>query len=290
MSARALEVVAPGTLTLVQDLGRTGWSAVGVGPSGAFDRAALRLANRLVGNAEGAPALESLGGGLALRALERLVVAVTGADGLLAVTATGGRRTVARRSPLHLRAGDVLSLDHPPAGIRSYVAVRRGVAVGLVLGSASYDTLSRLGPPPLAAGDVLATGAADVGDPHVDHAPERRRPRALRVVPGPRDDWFDGDAVAALVSSSWTVRSDSDRVGVRLDGPPLRRRDARRELPSEPMVTGALQVPPDGRPVLLGPDRPTTGGYPVVAVVVDDDLDAVAQLRPGDAVSFAVVR
>jgi allophanate hydrolase subunit 2 len=102
-------------------------------------------------------------------------------------------------------------------------------------------------------------------------------------------DWFTLAGVNDLLTSVWTVRADSDRVGIRLDGPALRRRAPDRELPSEPMVTGALQVPPDGRPVILGPDRPSTGGYPVIAVVVDDDLDRLAQLRPGDRLVLATL-
>jgi allophanate hydrolase subunit 2 len=107
-------------------------------------------------------------------------------------------------------------------------------------------------------------------------------------VAGPRDDWFEEGALDVLVGATWTVTPASDRVGVRLDGPPLVRRDPARELASEPVVTGALQVPPSGRPVVLGPDRPTTGGYPVVAVVVDADLDRLAQARPGDPLSFTL--
>lgn len=281
-----IEVVAPGPLTLVEDLGRPGWAHVGVGPSGAYDRAALRLANRLVGNREDAAGLESLGGGLALRFDEPAVVAVTGADGPVTVSGGRGRRALHRSSPLHLATGDVLELGPPTEGLRSYVAVRRGLAAPRTLGSASYDTLARLGPPPLRAGDVLALGAADVAHPHVDHAPVRRPDEPLRVVPGPRDDWFDDAALGLLLASAWAVSPASDRVGVRLSGPALGRRTPGAELPSEPVVTGALQVPLDGLPVLLGPDRPTTGGYPVIAVVADADLDRVAQLRPGDVMRF----
>ena len=125
-----------------------------------------------------------------------------------------------------------------------------------------------------------------VGHPHVDHAPVRPAEGPLRVLPGPRDDWFVDGALDLLLRASWTVTPQSDRIGVRLDGPALARLAGLGELPSEPVVTGALQVPPDGRPVLLGPDRPTTGGYPVIGVVVDADLDRAAQLRPGDTVRF----
>ena len=282
-----IEVVAPGPRTLVEDLGRPGWAQYGVGPSGAYDRGALRLANRLVGNREDAAALEALGGGLALRALAATFVAVAGADGPVGVTGSDGvTRFVGRRAPVHLGAGETIALGHPTTGLRSYVAVRGGLAVRRTFGSASTDTLSGIGPGPLEAGDRLPSGSEVVAHPHVDHAPPRPSDGPLRVLPGPRDDWFDHGALDLLLAATWTVTPQSDRVGVRLDGPPLTRRLGRAELPSEPVVTGALQGPPDGRPVLLGPDRPTTGGYPVIGVVVDADLDRAAQLRPGDTVRF----
>ncbi len=285
-----IEVVAPGALSLVEDLGRPGVAALGVARSGAFDRGALRLANRLVGNDEGAAGIEALAGGLALRAHGRVVVAVAGADGPVAVRAGSGTvRMQPRRSPLHLAPGDVLELGMPAHGLRSYVAVRGGVAAARTLGSASYDTMARRGPAPLAAGDRLAAGSATVGDPHVDHAPGRPAEGPLRVIPGPRDDWFGDAGLEALAATEWAVSSASDRVGVRLEGRALQRIRAG-ELPSEPMVPGALQVPPDGRPVLLGPDGPTTGGYPVIGVVVDADLDRVAQLRPGELLRLSIVR
>ncbi|MGE3812115.1 MAG: biotin-dependent carboxyltransferase family protein [Candidatus Nanopelagicales bacterium] len=285
-----IEVVAPGPLALVEDLGRPGRAAIGVARSGAFDRGSLRLANRLVGNDEGAAGIETLAGGLALRATVPLVVAVTGADGPVSARGPAGAvRQLPRRSPLHLAAGDVLELGAPSTGLRSYVAVRGGLAVPRTLGSASFDTMSGLGPAPLAVGDRLPLGSAVLGAPHVDHAPARPAAPALRVLPGPRDDWFGEAGLAALAGTAWAVSPASDRVGVRLDGDPLGRTRSD-ELPSEPMVPGALQVPPDGRPVLLGPDGPTTGGYPVIGVVVDADLDRVAQLRPGELLRLTIVR
>lgn len=284
----SLEVVAPGPLALVEDLGRQGWLALGVGESGAFDRGALRLANRLVGNREAAAGIEALGAGLALRATGRCTVAVTGTPGDLVVSRGGRVRPVPRRSPLQLAEGDLLEVGVADGGLRSYVAVRGGLRVPRTLGSASRDTLAGLGPAPLAPGDVLPVGSDAVTALHVDHAPLRPAAGPLRVVLGPRDDWFTAEAVRTLTSATWTVTSTSDRVGLRLDGPVLPRRDPGRELPSEAMVTGALQVPPDGRPVLLGPDHPTTGGYPVVAVVVRHDVDRAAQLTPGATLRLAV--
>ena len=277
----ALEVVAPGPLTLVEDLGRTGWAALGVGRSGAFDRASLRLANRLVGNREEAPALEAVGGGLTLAATGPAVVAVTGADGPLSLTRHGRTTFVSRRSPLHLEPGDVLRVEAPSDGLRSYLALRGGVRAPAPLGSSSRDVLAGIGPEPLAAGDVVASGTRALGNPHIDHAPHRTVHGPLHVLLGPRDDWFTADAVLLLLSAPWVATPRNNRVGVRLEGPALPRRHPTAELPSEPMVPGAIQVPADGQPVVLGPDAPTTGGYPVIGVVVDSDLDRLAQVVPG---------
>jgi len=276
-----LQVLSPGPLTLVEDLGRPGWASLGVGRSGAFDREALRLANRLVGNREDAPALEALGGGLTFGAAEAAVVALTGADGPVTLTRHGRTTYVSRRSPLHLEPGDVLRLEHPSEGLRTYVALRGGVRAPASLGSASRDVLAAIGPEPLQTGDVVASGGRALGHPHIDHAPHRSVLGPVRVMLGPRQDWFTDDAVRLLLTARWTVTPRSNRVGVRLDGPPLARRHPGAELPSEPVVPGAIQVPPDGRPVVLGPDAPTTGGYPVVAVVLDADLDRLAHVVPG---------
>lgn len=280
-----LEVVATGPQLLVQDLGRPGWAHVGVGRSGAGDRASLRLANRLVGNPEAAAGVESLLGGAALRLRAVTVVAVTGA----AVEVHVDGREMHLDGPLTVPAGAVLRLGPARAGLRAYVAVRGGLVVAGTLGSGSTDTLSGLGPAPLVVGDLVGVGPAPSTWPDVDVAP--RRPLGarlvLRVVPGPRDGWFTTDALAALTSAVWTVSPHSDRVGTRLEGPDLQRA-VTGELPSEPMVTGAIQVPPHGRPVVMGPDHPVTGGYPVIATVLDRDTDLLAQARPGDPVRFTV--
>jgi biotin-dependent carboxylase-like uncharacterized protein len=266
-----IEIVAAGPLTTVQDAGRVGWAALGVPRSGAFDRAAAGLANRLVGNAADAAVLEATLGGLVVRALEAVTVAVTGAP------CPGADLGVARSLP----AGSTLSLGTPRTGLRSYLAVRGGIAVEPVLASRSTDLLSGLGPPPLRAGDQLPVGPAPRDPPSDAIAALRVLTGPFRVAVAPRADWFTPAALPLLTDTVWTVRSDSDRIGVRLDGPPLpRSRDG--ELPSEPVLPGALQVPPDGRPILLGPDAPVTGGYPVIGVVAEADLDRAAQLRPGD--------
>ncbi|MFD5023824.1 biotin-dependent carboxyltransferase family protein [Streptomyces sp. NPDC058373] len=280
----ALEVLATGPLATVQDLGRPGLASMGVGASGAADRTALRLANRLVGNPEGAAAVEATLGGLAVRALRPVTVAVTGAPAPL----THG----APHSVIHLPEGDRLELGTPPVGLRSYLAVRGGIAVPEVLGSRSRDVLAALGPGPLAVGDVLPAGSVPAGFPRVDLAPVRVPSGGevgLRVVLGPRDDWFTPGAVRSLLSEPWVAGSASDRVGMRLDGPGLERAVGG-ELPSEGVVPGALQVPPGGRPVLFLADHPVTGGYPVIAVVLRADMDLAAQVRPGQRLRFRLAR
>jgi biotin-dependent carboxylase-like uncharacterized protein len=278
-----IEILRPGPLATVQDLGRPGLAALGVGTSGAADRRSLRLANRLVGNPEGAAAVEITFGGFSARFDRPALVAVTGAPGPLRV----GGRAAGMQAPLRVPAGAELHLGPPTSGLRSYLAVRGGVAVPPVLHARATDTLSGLGPPPLRPGTVLPVGTDALAYPTVDLAPQPAYPDEplLRVVPGPRDDWFAGDALAALCAEPYQVTSDSDRVGLRLAGTALRRRDTR-ELPPEAMVDGALQVPPSGQPILFLADHPVTGGYPVVGVVVADDLHLAAQARPGQRIRF----
>lgn len=255
-----IEVVESGVLTTVQDRGRPGFAAIGVSPSGAVDRALAARCNRLVGNPEDAAVFETVGG-LRLRAVEAVVVA-----------------TDVEPASRVLRAGEELRVA---VGTRQwhYVAVRGGLAVEPVLGSRSTDTLGRIGPPSMTDGDRLAVG--DEPDEPVagDIAPVRDADGSVRVTAGPRRDWFVAAAWDALVGATWTV-TESSRVGVRLAGP-LLDRSRSGELPSEGLVRGAIQVPPDGQPVMMLADHPTTGGYPVIAVVEPSDVAVVAQVLSG---------
>lgn len=272
-------VLQPGALTTVQDEGRFGQGALGIGRSGACDRASYRLANRLVGNVKGAAALEVTFGGLVLRA-----------DVDLTVVATGARCPGApHNAPTALQAGQELCLGTPSTGLRTYLTFRGGIDVPPVLGSRSTDLLSGLGPAVLRADDRLPVGSTDRPMTGVDEAIVAEPPGGdvvVAVQPGPRRDWFTDDAWATLLGRGYTVSSESNRVGLRLEGEPLERAGSG-ELPSEGMVRGALQIPPSGMPVLFLADHPVTGGYPVVAYVVDGDVDRCGQLRPGQVLRFA---
>jgi biotin-dependent carboxylase-like uncharacterized protein len=276
-------VERPGALTTVQDLGRPGLAHLGVGRSGAADRASLRLANRLVGNEEAAACLEVTMGNLVLRFEHAATVALTGAR--CPVRLAG--RLHDMFAPVRVAAGATLALGTPARGIRTYLAVRGGLAVPPVLGSRSTDLLAGLGPEPLAAGTRLPVAGGHLPFPNVDVAPvaEPSPHPVLRVSRGPRDDWFAEDALERLCGDAYEVSPASDRVGLRLAGAALTRK-VTTELPSEGMVEGALQVPPDGQPVLFLADHPVTGGYPVVAVVEPVDVALAAQARPGDHLRF----
>jgi len=277
MLSAALTVLRTGPQVLVQDRGRVGYAHLGVPRAGVLDAPAAALANRLVGNPPDAAVLEVLLGALEIRTEAPCWVAVTGARVPLAVAGTAAAHTQAVRLP----AGASLALGTPDDGMRSYLAVAGGIDVAPVLGSRSTDTLAGVGPAPVAVGDVLPVGVAS-GVPAALDTPRPPRSDPVRVLPGPHRDWFDADVRARLAATPWTVGAASDRVGLRLQGEPLPRNDG--ELPSEGMVLGAIQVPPDGQPVVLLADHGPTGGYPVAGVVHPDDLWQLAQLRPGERV------
>ncbi|MFF3335818.1 biotin-dependent carboxyltransferase family protein [Streptomyces sp. NPDC002888] len=287
MTDRALAVVRAGALTTVQDRGRPGHAHLGVPRSGALDGPAAALVNRLVGNPPDAAVLETTLNGCAVRPRSTVTVAVGGAP--CPVTLDG--RPVAWGAPVRVAAGALLDVGAALQGVRSYVAVSGGIAVDPVLGSRSTDLLSGLGPAPLTDGTVLPLGPVPGPHARVDVAPQPRPPAelVLRVSLGPRDDWFTPEAVRIFTSRPYRVSSASNRIGLRTEGPALERA-LPGELPSEGMVLGAVQVPPDGRPVVFLADHPTTGGYPVIGVVRAADLPATAQALPGTPVRFVAVR
>lgn len=289
-----------GPHTLIVDGGRTGWAHLAVTRSGAYDRRAYQRANRLVGNPPGAAALEILLGPARLRFDTAATVALTGVQAALAIDISGTARAVDCESTLTLPAGCALDIPRFHQGLRGYLAIRGGWAATPTLGSRSSDTLSGMGPSPVRPGDPVTVYTSAARFPQHDANVVAFRARAhndgplpLRLLPGPRTsrhlhlhEW--------LLRHPWLISSDSDRIGVRLAPSradiPVPTASAPTPVPSEPLVRGAVQVPPDGHPVVMGPDHPTTGGYPVVGVLTAHDSDALAQLRPGEAVQFVDIR
>lgn len=290
-----LVVVKPGLQSLLQDLGRPGHADLGVSESGAMDLASARRANKLVGNKAGDAVVETLLGGLTLRAVGDHVLAVTGATTPIQITGPGlggevpAKYTPPTDRPFALLDGQTLALGAPEAGMRAYVAVRGGIEAPRVLGSRSADLLSGEGPDPLKPGDVLPVREAAF--PQVVNHPDVAPPlpgEALTVhlTLGPRDDWFDSEALDTLFGNRWVITDRSNRVGLRLDGPAIQRREGMGELASEGCVAGSIQIPPDGKPVLFMRDHPVTGGYPVIGVVESADINLLAQMPAGSTVRF----
>lgn len=309
----ALGVISPGMLTLFQDAGRTGLTHWGVSPSGPVDRAAAAEANRLVGNQSQATVLENLAGGLAVTAQRDVVLALTGAQ--VPARISGGnpvdteRPALSQEEPLAvtpyrpfaLKPEQTLTLGATERGLRTYLAVRGGFAAPQQATSSSRDTLAGLGPEPLAAGDRLtlaAESSAVVGNPAPPLPLPSGQTLTIRAVPGPREDWFTPESLASLTQVTWEISQSSDRIGARLvlaeregggekpDPTEVLARTSTKELPSEGMVAGAMQVPPSGEPVIFLADHPVTGGYPVIATVHPDDLRLVAQAPPGTQLQF----
>jgi biotin-dependent carboxylase-like uncharacterized protein len=259
-----LRIVDPGRATTVQDRGRVGHADLGVPRAGAVDRDAHDLVNRLVGNDAAAASIET-NGGLVVEALRPLIVATA-----------GYRRT--------LGAGERFVIEGERERVWSYLAVRGGIDVGTVMGSRSHDTLAGIGPPGIDAGTELPVGVDPGTDLPVDHVPIRRPPEVIRLWPGPRADWLV-DGLDSLLRRPWTVSASVSRVGVRLEAGEFTWA-LRRRLASEGLVEGAVQVTPSGEPIIMLANHPTTGGYPVVAVVEPADLVAVVQAPPGADLRF----
>lgn len=289
-----MAVLRPGLLSSVQDLGRRGHAAIGVGAAGAMDTTLLRIANRLVGNDDGAAALECTLLGPRLRFDAASVVAWCGAD---ADAQLAGRALPGWR-PIAVEAGDVLDIGALRHGARGYLAIAGGIDVEAVLGSRSVDVNAGLGPcdgRALRAGDSLPLRACPLA-PHraptwsVAPSPwfDSGLPRVLRVVRGTHHAALDAGSQRALDGLRLQVAIDSNRVGLRLLGAPLML-DAPLELISAPVVRGTVQLPPSGQPIMLAAEHPTTGGYPRIAHLIEADQSVAAQCRPGDPVRLQLV-
>ncbi len=273
-----------GSMVTLQDRGRRGRAHEGIARAGAFDQRAASLANRLVGNDPDAAVLEVLLGSCAFDVVDPTTVAITGA--VLPVRVNG--MDASQNHAIELRRGDRLELGIPSDGLRAYLALSGGVDAPLVLGSRSYDSLGRIGAPPLAVGDVVRPGPSAPGEAWFELVPVRPHPAVptIDILEGPRYDWLSAQARVDLTCGSWVVEPASDRTGVRLRGEVLTRATewAGRELATEAMIPGAIQLPSNGQPIILGPDCGTTGGYPVVGVVWERSMSDLAQLRPGQHV------
>jgi len=279
-----MTILRTGPLTVLKDEGRPGHAGQGVAPSGAVDRTAYARANALVGNPRGAAALECTLGGLRVRFDEPAVVVLTGTDAVLTVDGT----RMAVEEVVSVAAGAEVAVTMPRRGLRSYLAVRGGFAAPVVLGSRSTDQLAGVGPPRPAPGDTLPIGPASVSSVEASGvAAVADVDGPLEVDLGPRDDWFTAAAIETFLSAEFTVSPASNSVGLRLDGPVLARARTE-ELPSEGVVRGSVQVPPDGHPIVFQADHPVTGGYPVIAVLTPAAADRAAQARPGARLRFTV--
>lgn len=278
-----------------QDLGRSGHAGQGVSQSGALDRRSLVEANLCVGNPRGSAAIEIAYGGFAMRAERPMTLAVTGAPSQTTIRTSDGRSLTLRiGQPFALNAGDELMLEYPGEGTRSYVAVRGGFTVEKVLGSAATDTLAKVGPAPIVAGDILmpaneAISAVAPDLPCAGKLPKAGDTVTLDITLGPRTDWFSSRSLTTLLAQEWQVTPESSRIGIRLAGQvPLQRADAT-ELPSEGTLLGAIQVPHNGQPVLFLADHPLTGGYPVIGVVASHHHDLAGQIPIGAKIRFNAV-
>ncbi len=283
----SLRVEATGPQLLIQDQGRAGSAHLGVPPSGALDRRALALGNRLVGNEEGAAGLEVLLGGVRLVAAGSTRIALVGAQLPLLV----GGRAMAWGEAVSVRAGDRIEVGTSPDGLRSWLAFAGGITVEPVLQSRATDTFSGLGPPAVAEGDTLPLGELPAPGTPADAIPGASPLQGvswLDLAFGPRDDWFTSTALERLLETEYVVSPESNRTGLRLDGGAQGRLERRvdHELPSEGVVNGAVQVPSSGQPLVFLADHPVTGGYPVVGVIDPPALALCAQLRPGAQVRF----
>lgn len=279
-----IEVLSPGMQTTVQDLGRIGHGSTGFAPNGAADRGSMIAANRTVGNPDGAPALEITLSGPHLRFHRRMALALAGSlfEALLnGVPFPAGRMQ-------DVMPGDELWIGHARRGMRAYLAVAGGIDVPLVMGSASTDLTAGIGGfrgRALRAGDRLSAGAVTA-----QRAPRPSRPtliddRPFRIVPGPQRDAFADDAWESLVRTRFTVSSDTNRVGIRLEGPSLKPLHGA-DIISEGIVTGSIQVTGEGQAIVMLPGHATIGGYTKIATVIEDDWDRLGQLAPGRSVTL----
>ncbi len=287
----SIEVEEPGMLTTIQDLGRFGYQDIGIPPSGAMDNYALRVGNILVDNREGEAGLEITFKGPTLLFQKDCIVAITGGD----LNPQMNGEVLPLWESFLIKAGDRISFGTPRAGMRAYLAVSGGIEVENIMGSRSTYLRNQLGGfegRALKKGDILKLGSVS-GSPK----PKRRTPQDyipeykfndIRVVLGPQQNFFTAEGIETFLSSKYKVTSESDRMGIRLDGPVIDHSDGA-DIISDAVPLGGVQVPGNGKPIILTADRQTTGGYTKIATVISVDVDCLAQAKPGDEISFKEV-
>jgi biotin-dependent carboxylase-like uncharacterized protein len=277
---------AVGFLTL-QDQGRIGYANIAVPTSGAFDQKSHQLANRLIGNFPNACVIESLRANFEFTSDSELVICATGAPASVQVD---GREHEMFRA-VFVPAGSTVSITPGNLGMRTYLAIRGGICGLQVMGSCSFDELSQIGTPPIKSGDKFSidneVAGTISGDYIAGSAVTGLNTVELEAMPAPRWSGFSNSDL--LFTSEYQVTGSVNRVGLRLSGPELIW-SSKERLASEGVITGAIQIPVDGMPLIFGPDHPTTGGYPVVAVISRSSLDLLAQITPGTIVRFKQAR
>ncbi|HEY83325.1 MAG TPA: biotin-dependent carboxyltransferase [Dehalococcoidia bacterium] len=285
------EVLQPGPLTTIQDLGRFGYQQYGVPPSGALDDYAFKIGNMLVGNAENAASLEITLFGSQLRALRDTVIAITGAD--LGAALNG--KPIPRWESILVRRGDIISFPRLNSGCRAYLAVSGGFDVPKVMSSAATYTKAGIGGlegRALRRGDILHTlkspATSEGARVPPEYIPVYPHQNELRVILGPQDDYFSEDGIRAFLQADYTISAQADRMGYRLEGPRIEHK-LKADIISDGIPLGAVQVPGDGLPIILLVDRQTTGGYTKIATVLSIDIHRLAQAKPGDQVRFRQV-
>lgn len=286
-----IEIITPGLLTTVQDFGRVGVMKNGFTQNGVMDRYSMTVANRLCGNCDNAPVLEMTVLGITARFTENAIICLSGAD----FGAKLNDKSIRTNKAYRVNSGDVLSMGTAKNGMRSYFAVSGGIAGEYVFGSASTNLKFTFGGycgRKLQSGDVLAvgSGAFPLGDVEKWEIPENQydKDAVLRVALGPQDDMFTDDDIMLFLSQKYEVTAQSDRMGIRLSGEPLKSKSGM-DIISDGIVFGSIQIPNSGKPIILTADHQTTGGYAKIATVISVDLPRVAQLSAGDTVKFESV-
>jgi len=294
--ANALQIKKIGLLTICQDLGRFGHKNQGVGTSGAMDQGACIAANQIVGNDANSAVLENIGAGLTLQSIGNTTIALTGADIELTLTDQKGNSWFEPSyKAIALNDGEQISISKVKAGLRSYLAVRGGFACSKILSSVSYDSLAKIGTKPMANGQILAIKNTLIKTPvkltaiKPINLPQEKQVVELDIILGPRCDWFNAASVQLLSTQQWQVTPQSNRIGLRLAGAKSLERTITKELPSEGLVCGSVQIPASGQPIIFLRDHPLTGGYPVIACLAKHHLDLAGQIPCGAYIRFNIV-